>query len=418
MGEGRARSLPDQDPSRGRQRHIAIRGRMIIRSSPWNSSVLMGVARRPGLLARRRGRRRASRLAFLAAVHGRRPGRHGASSRRAHPFATSIGWTRRTRPDCVDLYGRAPHGLATIRAGSRCLGNHRAFQGGTRLGEARARQGPPAMKRQTRPAAGRRRRPQASQRRTRPRRRRRAACRGRARSRCARSAAATGRSASAATSSRSSCPIADVDTGSDRRPADPRRGALSGGDPTARRSSRSRCRSASPPSRRRASRATPALPPRRRGALLVQAPRPDQRRRLRPGPPRRARRTTARSRTCPTAIGTILARRAAPAGLPADLLDDDRRADRLRGPRSGRPTGRRSADASALFAAAEARRPDRRARPGLPRGRRRRRQAASRRTSTSASTSRPGRSSRTCSTPASSTAIFAPPRHPARRGSC
>ena len=63
------------------------------------------------------------------------------------------------------------------------------------------------------------------------------------------------------------------------------------------------------------------------------------------------------------------------AGLPADLLDDDRPAGRLRGPRPARRRGAVRRRQLALRRR-RGRRPDRRARPRLPRDRRGRRAAA------------------------------------------
>ena len=73
------------------------------------------------------------------------------------------------------------------------------------------------------------------------------------------------------------------------------------------------------------------------------------------------------------ALGTILADEVAAARLPADLLADDRRADRLRGPD---PPDRHGADGRCQqpLRGRRARRPDGRAGHGLPRGRGQRRQ--------------------------------------------
>ena len=122
-------------------------------------------------------------------------------------------------------------------------------------------------------------------------------------------------------------------------------------------------------------RRAPAVPPRRRGPVLVQAPRPDERRGLRPGPPRPVAPTTARSRTCRTAIGTILAGRLLrPVYQPIFSLATGRPIGYEGLIRPGR--GRAVLGRQHAVRGRGARRSDGRARHGLPAGRRRWRRRA------------------------------------------
>ena len=183
------------------------------------------------------------------------------------------------------------------------------------------------------------------------------------------SARRTGRSGSAATSSRSSCraptsrPGSSVGRGSSRRRAQRRRPdhadrAVLAVDRGVR----------LPASEHRQPRLY-----RNADAALYWCKRHGRtdRRRLRPGAATASASTTARSPSCRRPSALVLAAGAAP-GLPADLLADDRRGDRLRGPR---PADRRRSVRRRQRAVrrGRARRPDGRARHGLPRDRRRRR---------------------------------------------
>ena len=298
-------------------------------------------------------------LAFLALCAIGVPAADGPPDPADHPRHPA---PRGRRARLLDLYGRARQDA--LLDGLTGLGNHRALPGGAP---------PPAGARQPAqvaalPAADRRRRPQEGQRRARPRRRRRAAGRGRAHR--------------------------------DRRPA-PRRPRLPGRRRRVRRGPAGRRRRDRPDrratdARRRAERgvhrqrhravlavdrhlrlpgaehratcstATPT--PRCTGASATAG----QRRGVRPGPPRRPRRRPV-DRGAVGGARDDPGREVAAARLPADLLADHRRADRLRGPD---PPDRHGADGRCQqpLRRRRARRPDGRAGHGLPRGGRQRRQ--------------------------------------------
>ena len=291
LGRCMADPNTDQDPSRHDGPPVLIR-RRLLRVLAAMFAVLMGVAAVEGFWPG--GVSAGMALAFLAlsaigvpvlmahsdpADHPRHPAPRGRPRPPAGAVRAGAPGLAARRPDRARQPPRLPGGAARqLEHASR----HRFAAG---------------------PAADRRRRPQEGQRRARPRGRRRAPVRGRA------------------DRHRRAAPRRPRVPGRRRRvrgrPAERRHrsglrvarrmlaGALNGGDP------RAPDRAVLAVDRRlglpRAEHeGQPALPPRRRRAVLVQAPRPDERGGLRPGPARRARRRPL-DEELSAAIGTIMA---------------------------------------------------------------------------------------------------------------